>query len=156
MGAAESFDGASTNQEPPRAFPMFSIDNICSMVVTAPVPPASQMALSSLAARPRSSLARAGSLTETKLTANASRRLQRPPTRQESYDSSEYSSELEKRIVDRPATASSVGVAAENGAIHPDAIVYLLITFNYQCQVLLALHLGSVEIAIITTVPHTR
>jgi serine/arginine repetitive matrix protein 2 len=89
MGAAESFDGASTNQEPPRAFPMLSIDNICSIVVTAPVPPTSQMALSSLAARPRSSLVRAGSLTEAKLTANASRRLQRPPTRQESYDSSE-------------------------------------------------------------------
>jgi hypothetical protein len=88
MGVPDSFDGASTNQEPLRAFPVFSIGDVYS-VVTASIPPAPQMTLSSLAARPRSSLVRAGSLTEAKLTANAPHRSQRLPAGQESYDSSE-------------------------------------------------------------------
>ncbi|KAH9961259.1 hypothetical protein BC827DRAFT_1203507 [Russula dissimulans] len=72
MGAADSFDGASSNQGVP---PSASLR---------PVP---QMTVSSLAARPRSSLTRAGSLTETKLTANASRRSGGLNTRKDSYDS---------------------------------------------------------------------
>jgi hypothetical protein len=88
MGVADSFDDASTNQEPPRAFPMLAIQHACSLV-TASIPPAPQMTLSSPASRPRSSLVRAGSLTEAKLTANVLRRSQKLPARQESYDSSE-------------------------------------------------------------------
>ncbi|KAI0254145.1 hypothetical protein BJV78DRAFT_1188986 [Lactifluus subvellereus] len=61
------------------------------------------MTVSSLAARSRFSLVRAGSLTEAKLTANASRRSQRPPApRQDSCDST-----------------SSVGPVAGNGSSVP-------------------------------------
>lgn len=57
----------------------------------ASLPSAPQMAVSSLATRPRSYLTRAGSLIESKLTANASRRSE-GPIRKDSYDSSEWPS----------------------------------------------------------------
>ncbi|KAF8502142.1 hypothetical protein F5888DRAFT_1632097 [Russula emetica] len=56
-------------------------------VASGSLPPAPQMTVSSIAARPRSSLIRAGSLTETKLSANALRRSGGPRTRKDSYDS---------------------------------------------------------------------
>ena len=62
-----------------------------SFTASASLPPAPQMAVSSIAARPRSSLVRAGSLTETKLSANALRR-SGGPRRKDSYDSSEQES----------------------------------------------------------------
>ena len=90
MGATDSFDSASTNQEPPRRSPYLpsTISTHHSFTPSASLPPAPQMTVSSLA-RPRSSLVRAGSLTETKLTANVLRRSEGPRTRKDSYDSSE-------------------------------------------------------------------
>ena len=92
MGAADSFDGASSNQGLPREFsharyPRYNIYSVST--ASASLPPAPQMIVSSLAARPRSSLVRAGSLTESKLTANASRRSGGLNSRKDSYDSSE-------------------------------------------------------------------
>lgn len=91
MGAADSFDGASTNQvPPPRGSIIPTIDDIhLVFTAAASLPPAPQMTVSSVAARPRSSLVRAGSLTETKLSANALRRSGGPRTRKDSYESSE-------------------------------------------------------------------
>ena len=67
-----------------------TIDNIYLVfTASASLPPAPQMTVSSVAARPRSSLVRAGSLTEAKLSANALRRSGGPRTRKDSYDSSE-------------------------------------------------------------------
>ena len=67
-----------------------AIDNIYLVfTASASLPPAPQMTVSSVAARPRSSLVRAGSLTEAKLSANALRRSGGPRTRKDSYDSSE-------------------------------------------------------------------
>ncbi len=90
MGAADSFDGVLTNQGQPREFIVLAMDNIY-LVFTASesLPPAPQMTMSSVAARPRSSLVRAGSLTEAKLSPNALRRSGGPRTRKDSYDSSE-------------------------------------------------------------------
>ena len=89
MGAADSFDGASTNQGQPRGSIVLALDDIyLFFMASASLPPAPQMAVSSIAARPRSSLVRAGSLTETKLSANALRR-SGGPHRNDSYDSSE-------------------------------------------------------------------
>jgi len=66
------------------------IDDIFSVFTEpTPLPPAPQTTVPSLAARPRSSLMRAGSLTESKLTANASRRSEGARIRKDSYDSSE-------------------------------------------------------------------
>ncbi len=56
---------------------------------TASLPPTLQTTMSSLAARSRSSLMRAGSLVESKLTANTSRRSEGPHIRKDSYDSGE-------------------------------------------------------------------
>ena len=122
-----------TKKSRPVSPPIHSIDDIYSVVI-APIPPAPQMTVSSLAARPRSSLVRAGSLTEAKLTANASRRAQKLPARQDSYDSSEWSPEPEKRIDDRPTTASSVGPVAGNGAILLKSLIYLLTSFTLRVK----------------------
>jgi hypothetical protein len=89
MGAADSFDGVSTNQGAPRGSITPAIDDIYLVFpASASLPPAPQMTVSSVAARPRSSLVRAGSLTESKLSANALRR-SGGRTRKDSYDSSE-------------------------------------------------------------------
>ncbi len=90
MGAADSFDGASTNQGQLRGSIILTMDNIYLLfTASGSLPPAPQMTVSSIAARPRSSLVRAGSLTEAKLSANALRRSGGPRTRKDSYDSSE-------------------------------------------------------------------
>jgi hypothetical protein len=60
-------------------------------IASASLPPAPQMTVPSLASRPRSSLVRSGSLTESKLAANALRRSEGPHARKDSYDSSEWS-----------------------------------------------------------------
>ena len=89
MGAVDSFDGASINQGPPCRSTIPDIDDIYLVfTASASLPPAPQMTVSSVAARPRSSLVRAGSLTETKLIANALRRSGGPRTRKDSFDSS--------------------------------------------------------------------
>ncbi|KAF8265240.1 hypothetical protein EI94DRAFT_1736338 [Lactarius quietus] len=72
LGVADSFDSASTNQAP--SFP--------------------QMAEPSLAARPRTSLVRAGSLTETKLTTNVSRQSEGTQAQRRRYDSLERPSKF--------------------------------------------------------------
>ncbi|KAI0298524.1 hypothetical protein BC826DRAFT_1103024 [Russula brevipes] len=89
MGAIDSFDGASTNQEPPPS---------------ASLPPAPQMTVPSLASRPRSSLVRSGSLTESKLAANALRRSEGPHTRKDSYDSTSSVDSIAGNVSSAPST----------------------------------------------------
>ena len=62
-----------------------------SLKASGSLPPAPQMTVSSIAAQPRSSLVRVGSLTETKLNVKALRRLGGSYTRKDSYNSSEWS-----------------------------------------------------------------
>jgi hypothetical protein len=70
--------------------PTLAIDDIYLVFIEpASLPSAPQMTVPSLATRPRSYLTRAGSLTESRLTANASRRSEGPHIRKDSYDSSE-------------------------------------------------------------------
>ena len=76
------------------------------------------MTVSSIAARPRSSLVRAGSLTETKLNAKALRRSGGPRTRKDCYDSSEWSFCPVMKMSYLRFTVSSVDFVAGNGEIY--------------------------------------
>ena len=93
------------------------------------LPPAPQMAVSSIAARPRSSLVRAGSLTETKLSANTLRCSGGPRARKDSYDSSEWSFRPVMRMSDLRFAVSSVDSAAGNGEMYCRCRHSLLLNF---------------------------
>lgn len=77
----------------------------------------------SLAARPRSSLVRAGSLTETKLTTNVSRQSEGPQAQRRRYDSLERPSTLSNGVVIPNSNASSV---VGPGEFYPETLVYAL------------------------------
>ena len=154
MGAADSFDGASTNQGQLCGSIILTMDSIYLLfTASGSLPPAPQMTVSSIAARPRSSLVRAGSLTETKLSANALRRSGGPRTRKDSYDSGEWSFCLVIEMSDLRFTVSSVESVARNGEIHyRRRRCFFLIHFCPQPQAPVAPR--NVEIAINTIVPH--
>ncbi|KAH9034875.1 hypothetical protein EDB85DRAFT_1889598 [Lactarius pseudohatsudake] len=87
MGVGDSFGSTSTNQAP--SFP--------------------QMAEPSIPARSRSSLVRAGSLTETKLTTNVLRQSEGTQVQRDRYDSVERPSKLANRVVGPHVAASNAG-----------------------------------------------
>ncbi|KAI9509431.1 hypothetical protein F5148DRAFT_1187964 [Russula earlei] len=94
---------------PPSALSMIFITQC--LTASASLAPALQMTVPSVAARPRSSLLRAGSLTERNLTANASR-LSRDL--KDGYDSSEWSTGPIEKMHDRHSTASGVDSTTGN------------------------------------------
>ena len=134
--------------------PSYSQWNVyLSFTASGSLPAAPQMTVSSIAARPRSSLVRAGSLTETKLSANALRRSGGPHTRKDSYDSSELSFSPLMRMSDLHFTVSSMGSVEENGEIYCRRRRFFFL--SHLCPQL-QVHVAppNVEIAIITIVPH--
>jgi hypothetical protein len=82
------------------------------------------MAESSLAARPRSSLVRAGSLTESKLSTNVLRQSEGTQAQRHRHDSVERPSKLANGLVGPPAAASNVVGTCE---FYPEILVYALI-----------------------------
>ena len=80
------------------------------------------MAEPSLASQSRSSLVRAGSLTETKLTTNVLRQSEGTQAQRRRYDSLERPSKLANGV-DNPPVANSVVVPGE---FYPKTLVYVL------------------------------
>lgn len=121
MGVADSFDGASTHQAPSCRFPHSPRKSLFTLRSSVP-----QMAEPSLAARSRSSLVRAGSLTETKLTTNALRQSEGSQAQRRRYDSLERPSKLANGVVDPPVASSNASSVMGPGEFSPETLVYAL------------------------------
>jgi len=116
MGVADSFDGPSTNHAPSCKL-LTLTQTKCSHRLIPLVP---QIAEPPLAARPRSSVVRAGSLTETKLTtSNTLGQSEGTQAQRDKYSSIERPSKLANGVVEPP-------VAASNGEFYASALVYAL------------------------------
>ena len=81
------------------------------------------MAEPSLAARPRSALVRAGSLTESKLTSNVLRHAEGTQAQRNRHDSVEGPSKLANGVVGAHVAASNVVGTCES---YPEILVYAL------------------------------
>ena len=111
------------------------------------------MAEPSLAARSRSSLVRAGSLTEAKLTTNALRQSEGTQAQRRRYDSLERPSKLANGVVDPPIASSNTSSVMEPGEFFSRGTSLCAKLCHPQCQVFQAPLLGNVGIAIVITVP---